>query len=109
LRCGTHEHLARGRADSPQRLPIQRRRPATAGELLAVSCRIAERLFDMHTGPIHVQLFRDQHRQHGLDALPYFRVLGQDGDGAVVGYLYEGVERARRFLRIIAGAQHSGQ
>ncbi len=44
--------------------------PVVCGPYLAVEVG----LFDFDGFPIHFQLFGDQHGQHGLDALPDFRV-----------------------------------
>jgi hypothetical protein len=53
-------------------------------------------LLHLYRLPIHIQFFGDQHRQHGLDALPDFRILGHDGDRAVRIDLDKVVRHLRR-------------
>ena len=66
---------------------------ASAGGLTAIERIVEVGLFDAHTAPICVELLGDHHGEHGLDTLTDLGGLGHDGDGAVAGYLDEGVRR----------------
>ena len=83
LRRGVDEHHPRLRAELPHRNPVGRGRRAAARDLAAVLGLILIRLDDLDVLPIDVQFLGDQHRQHGANALAYFRVLRDDGDAVV--------------------------
>ena len=95
LRRRENEHLSAGGADAAHRLPVERRRHAAAGELLAVD-RIQQRLLGAHLRPVRIELLRDQHGQSRLHALTDLGVLGDDGDDAVRRDADEGVELRSR-------------
>ena len=98
LRRRGHQHLPSGGADAAQRIVVERRRHAAAGELLSVLGRIEGRLFDPHVLPFDVEFLGDHHRQHRLDALADLGILRHDGDQAVWRDADERVER-RGFAR----------
>ncbi len=86
------QHLPRRGADPAQRLPVQRRRHAAAGELPAVFGRVERCLLDPDPRPVGIELLGDQHRQHRLDALADLRVLREDRHAAVRHDPDKGVE-----------------
>ena len=92
---GGHKHLPAGCADAAHRLPIIRRRGAAAGDLQTIFGVVIVRLFDAHILPSDVELLRDEHRQHGLHALPNFWILGHERGNTVGRDADEGVWRER--------------
>jgi hypothetical protein len=78
LRRRGHQHLAPGRADTAERLPVQWRGHAAAGELRAVGVLVEKRLLDADLVPVDVELFGNEHGEHGANTLSDLRVLGQD-------------------------------
>ena len=89
------EHLSSRRADTPERLPVGRRRGAAARSLRPIGRLVEARLLDRHLCPVDVEFLRNQHRQHRLDALADLRVLGHDGDAAIGSHLDERGRRER--------------
>ena len=97
LRRGRDEHLPRPRAPT-WRIGIQLFGVPVLPpvDLAAVLRRIEIGLLDLDVLPIDVEFFGDQHRQHVLDALPDFGVLGHDRDRAVGGDLMKSSGGRRR-------------
>ena len=93
LRGRGHEHLPPGGADAAQRIVVERRRHASARELLPVLGLVERRLFDPHVLPFDVEFLGDHHRQHRLDALANLGILRHDRYDAVGRDVYESVER----------------
>lgn len=94
-------HLAHGR-------PVLRRSCAAARALPVILRRIEIHLLDLHRFPIDIQLFRDDHGQHGANALADFRILGHDGHRAIRRHANErvwidGGLRASTALRLSFG------
>ena len=95
LRGRRDQHLSAGCACPAQRVPVGRRRGAAPGPLSAVGRFIEIRLLDPDVLPIDIELLGDQHRQHRLDALADFRILGHDRQGIVGGETNESVWNKR--------------
>ena len=93
LRGRGEQHLPARRADLAHGQPVHRRGEAAAGKLEAVLLRAEIGLLDADQIPVRVQLIRDQHGQHRLDALADLRVLADDGNGVVRRDGDEGAER----------------
>ena len=83
------------------------RRPhagAAAGHLHAkhrvVVFGIHRRRFEAHFAPVSVQLFSQQHRQSGVDALAHLGVIHDDRDALIAADAHEGIghEAIGRFL-----------
>ena len=97
--CG-YEHLAAGRSYAAQRVPGLGSGRAAAGGLAAVGGFVEVGLFHADVLPVDVELFGDEHRQLGLDALAHFGSASFDGDGAVGGDFDEG---GRLQVRLFGG------
>src|SRR5690606_21271893 len=69
---------AAGRAHAAQQVIVHRDRHRAAGELAAVAHRIDFGVFGADVLPGDIQLFRDDLREGGLDALADLRVLVDD-------------------------------
>ena len=85
LRGGGDEHLAAGGANTAKRIPVDGSGGAASGALRAVNGFVEVGLLDADGLPIDVELVGDDHGEAGLDALTDFRILADDGDGAVGG------------------------
>src|ERR1041384_3202858 len=83
LRGGGDQHGPARRADPAHRVPVVGRRGAASRVLILEVHRVESRLLDPDVLPLHVELVGDDHREHRLDALPDFRILRHDRDGAV--------------------------
>ena len=68
-----------------------------------VNGRVGERLFDAHLAPVHIEFLRNQHRQHGLNALPDLGILRHNGHDIVWRNANIGIER-----RSLAAGPRSG-
>ena len=98
LRSRGDKQLASSGSDLAHRNPIGRRCGAATGNLQTVFCEVDVTLLDPHVLPIHVEFFRDEHRQHGPYALTNFRILGGNGHDAFWRNAYEGI-----------GSEHGGR
>jgi len=83
LRGGGNEHLTASGADAAERIPVDGSGGAASGALRTVNSFVEVSLFDADGFPIHVELVSDDHGETGLDALTDFRILADDGDGAI--------------------------
>jgi hypothetical protein len=90
LRGGSDEHLAACGADAAEWIPIDGSGGAASGALRAVDGFVEVGLLDADGFPIDVELIGDDHGETGLDALTDFRILADDGDGAVGSNADEG-------------------
>jgi hypothetical protein len=100
LRCRRDEHLAIGRANASQRVPVHGSRHAAPGKLRTEGLRVDAGLLDFHAFPIDVKFLGYEHGQHGLHTLADLWVLGHDGDHAIGADANECHRRiGRRFAR----------
>ena len=95
LRCRRDQHLANRRGHLPQRIPVGRRRRASACVLPAVLRLIEVGLLDADARPRHAELVGEDHRQRRLDALTDLGILRDDRDDVVGRDLDEGVRNKR--------------
>jgi hypothetical protein len=108
LRCRLHEHRTRDGAGLTEPVPIGRHGRRAARDLRTVELEADRRLLDTHVVPLRVELFRDDHRQRRLDALPDLGVLREQHDRAVGPHLNERIGRERDVARLRRGAPGAG-
>src|SRR5947209_16250661 len=77
LCSGGDEHLASGSTHLAHRYPVIRSGATAPGGLETIS-RVEVSLLYFDGLPINVKLFRNQHGEHILDALPDFRIAGKE-------------------------------
>ena len=85
LRGGSDEHLAAGRANLAEGIPVDGSGGAPASKLAAVAGFIQISLLDADVFPIDIQFLRDEHGHGGFDALADFGVFGRDGEEVAWG------------------------
>ena len=87
LRCRGDQHRPRRGAGFAQPLPLRPGARAAAGhlnaELSVVVGRVHWRGFDSDLGPICVELFRDEHRERGIDSLAHLGVVDDNRDRVI--------------------------
>ena len=108
IRRGTNQQVASARSGLAQRHPERTNRIGVAGDLdpedgIAIARLIGRRSFDGYPVPVRVELFRQDHRNRGVDALPHLHLRHDQGHKSIAVDANECVRRkpciARRARR----------
>ena len=109
---GRNQHLAHLRATDPQLLPTvthrrgTTRKLGTANQRVAIQLRVGRGNRDLDASEVDVELFSNQHRHRGVNALPHLRACRDQSDLVVVADVYPCIGRVHSAGRL---GQRTGQ